>query len=260
MDNCVYVTQEGWGLIKKGCGVNKIGTFGCGPCIGVLLKNKNLVGCVHVSNKYLAKGIRSMLYIMMSLMNNNIEEDTTFLYLVGGQSNEKLKTKILSILFEEQFNLLKITMKKDNACIYPHVSNILAGFDIPDTREYIPTGYETINVFEIISKSYDENAKLTCCYSPEYLSTNYIIDYNYRKLLLTKRANLDMWEHNIFSKVLEIEIEKVTREDPAKTIRAIDTKRFYKQSLYKSKNNHKITNQQNNYHAKSKKYPIKLSK
>jgi hypothetical protein len=95
MIDTVYVVQEEWGLITTESGLNAIGTFGCESCIGLVLKN--LIGCANVSNENFAKNISTMLCTMMRLKTN---DDTTLLYLIGGQDNDKLKTIILNILFD----------------------------------------------------------------------------------------------------------------------------------------------------------------
>ena len=167
MIDTVYVVQEGWGLITTETIPNGIGTFGCEQSIGIVLKNKNLIGCVHISNEDFTKNLCIMLSKMMNL---NINDDITLLYLIG--DNDDLKISILNILFDKQYESLKIVIEKDNPC----VSSILVNFETSEIFEYIPTGNEKINHLKT------EDKELICCYDPEHPNNNYVIDYYSRYL------------------------------------------------------------------------------
>lgn len=180
----VYVPMEGWGIISVPSNPDmpySIGTFGCGPCIGIVLKHPDYIACAHVSNPSAAIKIREMLYTMQRLTSNNYCFKTTSLYLIGGEHNEKTKDIVLEILYEEQFSCLNIVMAKDSACCFPHVSNILADFETSDVHEYLLSGqekFDDIDAFSILFKNMHPDAPLTCAYSPEYPSNKYIVSDN----------------------------------------------------------------------------------
>ena len=180
----VYVPIDGWGIISVPSNPDmpySIGTFGCGPCIGIVLKHPDYIACAHVSNPSAAIKIREMLYTMQRLTSNNYYFKTTSLYLIGGEHNKKTKDIVLEILHEEQFSCLNIVMAKDSACCFPHVSNILADFETLAVHEYLLSGqekFDDIDAFSILFKNMHPDAPLTCAYSPEYPSNKYIVSDN----------------------------------------------------------------------------------
>jgi len=191
MSKCVFVPQEGFGIIRKKIGPQMIGTFGCGPCIGILLVSKYAAACAHVSTYPLTNGLRSMLHFFERL----ITDDTpwvpkTKVYLIGGRSNEKTKQSVLDILFEEQFSGLNIIIKNDDCCKLPHVSNILFDFATGEIESYVPTGLEEIDEIEemrikasLFGALVDPNWNyLIWCYNPDYPRWRYIMNYTSERL------------------------------------------------------------------------------
>src|SRR5579872_7072172 len=128
---CVVVPQETFGVIGpiEGC-PQKISTFGCGPCIGILLIRGNVVGLAHVSSSRLLKGLYQMIITMLEMIYvtspDNIEKPT-FVHLIGGENNEKTKMDILDIIFDDYVmeEILNPIMVSDRACKYPNISNIM---------------------------------------------------------------------------------------------------------------------------------------
>jgi len=190
--DCVYVSQEHYGLIIPKEGPQNIGTFGCGPCIGGILKHPNCIACFHVSNPRLVNnGFRTMLYIMMRLLNDNEAGEHTIMYLIGGRDNEQVKQAILNIVSEKQFSCLQISIGEDYARGIEHKSSIMASFEHESLTSYIPTGHEKICVDEILCFALNPHAQMKWCYNPEYPCDTHVIAYGSRKPKLLKYSSDD---------------------------------------------------------------------